>query len=113
MHNMQAIPEKIRARLRCGETWPGESKHVSQEHRPAKRACVTNEVLRLRLSGLSHEVDQLRNLVDMLLVLVDPEDVEAALRLKSKTPTEAEWQEIAQDSQPPEELQGLQEEKPW
>lgn len=82
---------------------------------PAPRGMVNQEVLQnAQILQLRHEVLSLRRLVDMLLVLVDPEDVQAALEARQKTPSNAELLRYAEESEPPEWLADEpQAERPW
>lgn len=118
-----SIDRRTKNQYGCEETWPekDESRRGHNDkscrdmshHRPPRKSCVGNDILRLKISALTQELSQVHSLLNMLLVLVDPEDVKAALRLETATPTEDEWREIVADSKPPEELKGVQEEKPW
>ena len=60
----------------------------------------------VEISGLKSEVAELRKLVDVLLVLVDPEDVRAALRLREITPSFDELADLADCTSPPPDLFG-------
>jgi hypothetical protein len=56
----------------------------------------------MTINGLKSEVSELRKLVEMLLVLVDPADVEAALRIREFEPSSDELDELGESSGPPE-----------
>jgi hypothetical protein len=60
---------------------------------------------------LKYEVGQLREQMQMLLSLLDPEEVAAAARVRAKAPTNAELRLWADASVAPEVLS--QEECPW
>jgi hypothetical protein len=65
---------------------------------------------------LSEEVLDRRSqetVLDMVVVLVDPDDVSAALELKNVTPPNAELLRMSAESTPPPELLGQNEERPW
>lgn len=67
------------------------------------RLCKITEdsIQDLEISVLKEEVMRLNHVVSMLLVLVDPEDVAAALRIKELMPTDEELQDLADDFVPP------------
>lgn len=71
------------------------------------------EQLNYQVSVLQRDMMELRKLVDTLVVLVDPEDVKAALELPTITPPNSVLREYAKASRPPVELLDVQEEKPW
>ena len=58
----------------------------------------------LRIRTLELRLSRLTEQVALLSSLVDPEDVEAARRLRVITPTPEEFEELAMDANPPEEL---------
>ena len=74
---------------------------------------VAPEQFGAQIAGLTNEVRELRSRVEVLLALVDPEDLRAAMELARITPTHEELLRIAENSVPPPELIGIQEEKPW
>ncbi len=61
-------------------------------------------------------VDRLRGLeetVRMLVSLIDPREVAAAIRAQEKSIDNPQLMEWARRSVPPEELAGFEEERPW
>ena len=67
----------------------------------------------MQTSGLEQELSQARQLLDTLAVLVDPEDVQAALEMQKVTPSNERLREIAKQSRPCDELLDAEEERPW
>lgn len=59
-----------------------------------------------QINSLKREVAELRKLVEMLLVLVDPEDMRAALRLQKTTPSHEVLCALADDATTPQDLFG-------
>lgn len=71
------------------------------------------EQLSDQVNLLQRDVVELRKIVNLLVGLVDPEDVKAALELPTITPPNSVLREYAKASRPPQELLDVQEEKPW
>jgi hypothetical protein len=114
MPELKPLTKDLRIKLRCETRWP-RKKHEPpcSPDRQKRPSLVNRDALQdLEISGLKKELAELHGLLSMLLVLVDPEDVQAALQLKSETPTESQWKSIASDGQLPDGLR-LPEEKPW
>ena len=76
--------------------------------RPAQEA-----IQNLQIKTLKREIVQMRGLLEMLLMFVDPEDVRAAIRLNKNTPSNTTLLQMSQQSEMPPELDGIQEERPW
>lgn len=119
MHSDPRTIKRHSKQLACDKPWSQEEPCREEVREPrssrssGKRPCGSNDVLRLKMVALTQELEQHRRLLDMLLVLVDPEDVQAALWLRQNTPTAEGWEAMALESTPPSELRGIQEEKPW
>ncbi len=80
----------------------------------AKRPPVTEDMLQnKKIAGLQQELVEVRAMLNMLLVLVDPEDVRAAYGLKSITPSHDALSEFADKCKAPEYLRDVDEERPW
>ena len=100
----------------CGSGWSDRQSTCHkrpQQRRPKRQLALREAILSLEVQGLKRELSQVHRLLNMLVVLVDPADVKAALELQRITPTREQWQEMASHSEPPPELRGIQEEKPW
>jgi hypothetical protein len=65
------------------------------------------------INGLKQELASVHRLLGMLLVLVDPVDVQAALRLKTRVPRNSELRKLAQQSDSPPEHFDDDDERPW
>lgn len=79
----------------------------------AGKKHITKDTKRdLEISGLKHELSQMRKLLEMVLVMVDPEDVRAALELPRLTPPNDVLLQIADRCVPPDEAL-TDEERPW
>lgn len=114
MHEHTAIRDRYE-QLPCENRWNESDPCLDKELRHRQHAQrVTRDMLQdMRLAVMKQELSQVRKLLEMLLCLVDPVDVKAALELRDATPAEADWRAMALRSGPPPELQGVQEEKPW
>jgi hypothetical protein len=73
---------------------------AQQRARPITRDTIQD----LEINGLKHEISELRCLLEMLMVLVDPEDVKAAYELPKITPSHETLCDIADQSELPPEL---------
>jgi len=100
------LPSSGHAHVRCLVS------KARKRRRPA-RSPAKEKALEMEVTNLKRIAARQQKLLDMLLVLVDPEDVRAALRLPRITPPAATWHDWAQNSVPPPELRDIQEEKPW
>lgn len=65
------------------------------------------------IGGIKRKLAEFQRLINMLLVLVDPVDVRAALELPRQTPSAGTLREWAAKSQSPDNLSDAEEEKPW
>ena len=105
----------VRHRLACDSIWPSsERKHCKQRMPETGNlpAFTTSMVQDVEISILRMELIQQRNLVEMLLALVDPEDVKAAIQLRQITPPTCVLLDIAKDIQPPDDVDD-ELERPW
>ena len=101
-------------RFVCSSVWQETDPCRDRDLRRHVPQRVTRDLLQdMKISVLTQELSQVRKLVEMLLCLVDPEDVKAALEMRDLTPREADWSAMAAASEPPPELRGVQEGKPW
>lgn len=73
-----------------------------QGHHAGARDVIQN----LEINGLKSEVAELRKLLNMVLVLVDPEDIQAALRNQELAPTNDEMRDFSMGMQRPTDLLG-------
>lgn len=105
MHSV--TPDRPKNRdYHCEDKWGADDTcRDMAKQSPRKRTCVSAEVLRLKVAALTEELSQVHNLLNMLVVLVDPEDVKAALQLKGKSLLSHETLcEIADETVLPPEL---------
>ncbi len=83
-----------------------------QGRRP--RVRLTKDYLRdLVIGGLRQEMAAQKKLLDMLLVLVDPEDVASALQLRRITPPNSVLLKIAEEMGQPDGLPEEPGDRPW
>lgn len=66
-----------------------------------------------RVTVLEAEVAQLRETVQHLVMLVDPQEMQAARRLAKITPDNATLKQWVGRSSPSEDLVNQQEDRPW
>lgn len=67
----------------------------------------------LQIADLTREVNKLRSLVNLLMGAADIDELNAALRLKKTSPSNAELKLWAESSVPPEDLMSQPEVRPW
>lgn len=113
-----ARPDKsLLKEFECDANWLGWSKQSKNslcsihdpKSRPHRKNRATRDTIQnLEINGLKSKVAEMQKLIEMLLVLVDPEDVQAALRLQVTTPSHEEFMEIVDHSEPPDELFGME-----
>jgi hypothetical protein len=91
-------------------------KHSPQRHcfegleklHARRRPLVNRDTIQdLEINGLKHELDQVQKLLAMVLCLVDPEDIAAALKIKNDGLTHDALLEMADDCTPPSDLFGV------
>ncbi|HUY88879.1 MAG TPA: hypothetical protein VMV10_09110 [Pirellulales bacterium] len=100
-------------RKKLNDEWPA-SDLCEDRTLECSRRSPGDPVQNLRNKIYEREILRLTGLVNMLLVLVDPQDVEAALRLKETTPSNATMLQWAKRAEiPPETDEDTDEECPW
>jgi hypothetical protein len=74
-------------------------------HARRQQTVVNRDTIQdLEIHGLKHELSEVHKLVNMLLCLVDPEDVSAAIKIKGDGLTHQTLLDLADRSTPPEGL---------
>lgn len=116
MSNPVGLRDRVEERAGCGSAWPSADRCFDRIKKSNQRSLrpVTKDTLQdMKIAGLQQEVSELHKLVGMLLTLVDPEDVRAAVALREVTPSNDELLRMAAECEVPVELRGVREEKPW
>lgn len=112
---METIPSNHHVRRPwCAEQPFPSDACVTGDRAPTHRLSPTQQALQSHeIRALKREVLEQRRLIDMLLVLVDPEDVKAALELKRILPPTATQLAGLGRGQPPGLDDDMDDERPW
>ncbi len=106
------------------ETWDSGTVHVHIERcrtnleNGSEVQCELGEIATriaefIVVAPMAAPCAAMKNVLELLAAGAEPEDVAAAKDLKRLTPPNSVLIELANQSQPPQELLGFQEERPW
>lgn len=121
MPNLKPVASEVRRQLRHQISWPMQDRCATKNVelcdvinlKTGKKKFTKEAKQDLEISALKHDLSQVHKLLNMVLTLVDPADVQAALEVKNLTPSNAHLRRLAAECSPPDELLDAEEERPW